>query len=155
MKINGNKKLIKCRYYIIDGPNGGKAVSIHACDYGAQLPCDIFNVSNKTNYYLGYFGTESTTVTEAHPLFKYVRAAAIKGYLREALPYAEKLKAHIQSGGLDPQEGKALLSEAACLRTCIANRRDELASLPSSHPTSAELAGLADAEAVFSARRAI
>lgn len=67
IKINGNDELLKCGYYINDN-----AVNIYADGYGSQLPHDLFNVKNDTDFYTDYFDHDHATVTPEHPLYKFI-----------------------------------------------------------------------------------
>ena len=67
IKINGNDDLLKCGYYINDN-----AVNIYADGYGSQLPRDLFDVKNDTDFYTDYFDEDHATVTPEHPLYKFV-----------------------------------------------------------------------------------
>lgn len=72
LKINGGK-LRKC-FYIINGDS----ITICANDYGSEIPTDLFDVTNETDLYTDYFDTDRATVDPSHPLYKYLRFAALK-----------------------------------------------------------------------------
>ena len=77
IKVNGGK-LIRC-YYFTDSRSD--SVTIGARDYD-HLPRDLFTVKNETDLYSVYFDSDSATLTPAHPLYKYARAAALKSAMR-------------------------------------------------------------------------
>lgn len=92
IKVNGSRELIKCFYDLDNNREHSPSVSIYAKGYGAELPTDIFVVSNDTDLITDYFDTDSATLTPAHPLYKYARAAALKAEIRGAekhLSYCE------------------------------------------------------------------
>lgn len=72
MKIDGGK-LVKCWYSAEE-----KSVTIYADGYGAELPRQFFAVKNDTDIMTDYFDKDSAVVSEDHPLYKYVRYAALK-----------------------------------------------------------------------------
>ena len=87
IKVNGGK-LIRC-YYFTDSRSD--SVTISARDY-ADLPRDKFTVKNETDPYTDYFDSDSATLTPAHPLYKYARAAALKSAMRGEPEYIAKLE---------------------------------------------------------------
>lgn len=87
IKVNGGK-LIRC-YYFTDSRSD--SVTISARDYD-HLPRDLFTVKNETDLYTDYFDSDSATLTPAHPLYKYARAAALKSAMRGEPEYIAKLE---------------------------------------------------------------
>lgn len=156
IKLNGENKLLKC-FYSIDNSTAesGPCVTIYARDYN-DLPRDVFPVENDTDLYTDYFDSDRATLTPAHPLYKYARAAAIKADLRDSVPYLEKLERTLNSGKLAPwQNADALKIDADSRRAKIEQYRAELEQLPKTHPTAADLAEIdAMKTAAENARRA-
>lgn len=89
IKIDGGK-LRKCYYLINDD-----AVTICADGYGCEIPRDLFDVTNETDLYTDYFDTDRATVDASHPLYKYVRAAALKADTRNAKKHLDYLDSRI------------------------------------------------------------
>lgn len=156
IKLNGENKLLKC-FYSIDNSTAesGPCVTIYARDY-SDLPRDVFPVENDTDIYTDYFDNDRATLTPAHPLYKYARAAAIKADLRDSVPYLEKLERTLNSGKLAPwQNADALKIDADSRRAKVEQYRAELEQLPKTHPTAADLAEIdAMKTAAENARRA-
>lgn len=156
IKLNGENKLLKC-FYSIDNSTAesGPCVTIYARDY-SDLPRDLFPVENDTDIYTDYFDSDRATLTPAHPLYKYARAAAIKADLRDSVPYLEKLERTLNSGKLAPwQNADALKIDADSRRAKVEQYRAELEQLPKTHPTAADLAEIdAMKTAAENARRA-
>lgn len=86
-RLNGDKALCKCSYSLDNHRDYKECVSIYAD--GCRLPRDLFEVVNETDYYTDYFDSDHATLTPGHPLYKYVRFAAVKAQIRN-------LKSHIQ-----------------------------------------------------------
>lgn len=73
IKVN-DKKLIPCTYSIYsDG-----TVAIYSLDYSSDFPADLFEVRNDTDLYTDYITTDRGSLMQNHPLYKYVRYAALK-----------------------------------------------------------------------------
>lgn len=141
IKLNGENKLLKC-FYSIDNSTAesGPCVTIYARGYD-DLPRDVFPVENDTDIYTDYFDSDRATLTPAHPLYKYARAAAIKADLRDSVPYLEKLERTLNSGKLAPwQNADALKIDADSRRAKVEQYRAELEQLPKTHPTADDLA---------------
>lgn len=156
IKLNGENKLLKC-FYSIDNSTAesGPCVTIYARDYN-DLPRDVFPVENNTDLYTDYFDSDRATLTPAHPLYKYARAAAIKADLRDSVPYLEKLERTLNSGKLAPwQNADTLKTDVESRRAKVEQYRAELEQLPKTHPTAADLAEIdAMKTAAENARRA-
>ena len=156
IKLNGENKLLKC-FYSIDNSTAesGPCVTIYARDY-SNLPRDVFPVENETDIYTDYFDSDRATLTPAHPLYRYARAAAIKADLRDSVPYLEKLKRTLNSGKLAPwQNADTLKIDVESRRAKVEQYRAELEQLPKTHPTAADLAEIdAMKTAAENARRA-
>lgn len=98
LKIDGGK-LIKCGYSLNNtSQQGGEAVTIYADGYGAQLPRDIFDVTNDTDIYTDYFDTDRATVDASHPLYPFLRYAALKEESRYAARNVERIEKRLASG---------------------------------------------------------
>ena len=156
IKLNGENKLLKC-FYSIDNSTAesGPCVTIYARGYD-DLPRDMFPVENDTDIYTDYFDSDRATLTPAHPLYKYARAAAIKADLRDSVPYLEKLERTLNSGKLAPwQNAETLKIDVESRRAKVEQYRAELEQLPKTHPTAADLAEIdAMKTAAENARRA-
>lgn len=87
LKVDGGD-LVKVYYYIREN----QTICISARDYD-NLPRDLFDVENDTDYYTDYFDNDSAEVTPDHPLYKYIRYNAIKARIKDAertIKYNEK-----------------------------------------------------------------
>lgn len=138
IKVNGGK-LIRC-FYFTDSKSD--SVTISARDY-ADLPRDMFKVKNETDLYTDYFDSDSATLTPAHPLYKYVRAAALKSAMRGEPEYIAKLEQDTQDA---QQPGRYHWRKPEDIRAEIDRRQAqfdrnaaELATLPKGHPTAADV----------------
>lgn len=114
IKVNGEKKLIRCGYSLDNNADHAPSVSIYARDYD-NLPRDLFDVKNETDLYTDYFDNDHARLTPEHPLYKYFRYAAEKAQARMDRPYCEKLRATLNSGRREPWPGhyKALREDLA------------------------------------------
>ena len=134
IKVNGEKKLIRCFYSVDDN-----AVSISARDYD-HLPRDIFTVKNGTDLYTDYSDSDRATLTPDHPLYKYARAAALKAAMRGEPEYIAQLRARLgQPGGFCYDSRKAEIERR---EKRLAQYTAELATLPQGQPTAADLAAV-------------
>ena len=138
IKVNGGK-LIRC-YYFTDSRSD--SVTISARDYD-HLPRDLFTVKNETDLYTDYFDSDSATLTPAHPLYKYARAAALKSAMRGEPEYIAKLEQDAQDA---QQPGRYHWRKPEDIRAEIDRRQAqldryaaELATLPKGHPTAADV----------------
>lgn len=138
IKVNGGK-LIRC-YYFTDSCSD--SVTISARDYD-HLPRDLFTVKNETDLYTDYFDSDSATLTPAHPLYKYARAAALKSAMRGEPEYIAKLEQDEQDA---KQPGRYHWRKPEDIRAEIDRRQAqfdrnaaELATLPKGHPTAADV----------------
>lgn len=144
IKLNGQNKLIRC-FYSLDNSTreSGPCVTIYAKGYGAELPGDLFTVENDTDIMTDYFDTDSATLTPAHPLYKYARAAALKSAMRGEPEYIAKLEQEEQDA---QQPGRYHWRKPEDIRAEIDRRQAqfdrnaaELATLPKGHPTAADV----------------
>ena len=161
IKINGENKLIRC-FYSLDNSTreSGPCVTIYAKGYGGQLPGDLFAVENDTDLMTDYFDTDSATLTPAHPLYPYARAAALKSAMRGEPDYIAKLEQDYQQ--TQQQPGRYHWRKPEDIRAEIDRRREKLAAmeqelqrLPKGHPTAADVEAVHDMNtAAETARRA-
>ena len=79
-RLDGSKELVKVRYHY---DNDSGAVTMYADGYGADLPRDLFDVKNDTDIMTDYFDKDRATVDPSHPLYKYIRYAALKARARQ------------------------------------------------------------------------
>ena len=134
MKVNGEKTLRKC-YFSLSGSKDEEYIMIYSKGYGDSLPSDVFAVENETDYYTDYFDDDHARITPAHPLYKYVRAAALKGEIRSIekyLPYCDNRAAGVVCADF-------YRKEAEDRRARLEKYRAELETLPSGQPTAADL----------------
>lgn len=117
-------------------------MTISARDY-ADLPRDMFKVKNDTDLYTDYFDSDSATVTPAHPLYKYARAAALKAAMRGEPEYIAKLKQSEQDaktpGRYHWRSADAIRAEIDQRQAQLDRNAAELATLPKGHPTAADV----------------
>lgn len=159
IKLNGENKLIRC-FYSLDNSirQTGPSVSISARDYD-DLPGDLFDVRNDSDPYTDYFDTDRATLTPAHPLYPYARAAALKAAMRGEPEYIAKLEQDYQQ---TQQPGRYHWRKPEDIRAEIDRRREKLAAmeqelqrLPKGHPTAADVEAVHDMNtAAETARRA-
>lgn len=138
IKVNGGK-LIRC-FYFTDSKSD--SVTISARDYD-HLPRDLFTVKNETDLYTDYFDSDSATLTPAHPLYKYARAAALKAAMRGEPEYIAKLKQSEQDaktpGRYHWRSADAIRAEIEQRQAQLDRNTAELATLPKGHPTAADV----------------
>ena len=138
IKVNGGK-LIRCFYFTDSKSN---SVTISARDYD-DLPRDMFKVKNETDLYTDYFDNDSATLTPAHPLYKYARAAALKAAMRGEPEYIAKLEKAEQDaktpGRYHWRSADAIRAEIDQRQAQFDRNAAELATLPKGHPTAADV----------------
>lgn len=135
LRVNGEKKLIRVFYSLDNNAEGREEVSISARDY-ENLPGDVFAVSNDTDYCTDYFDSDRATVTPSHPLYKFVRAAALKSEIRSAEKYIPTLEKYAALRGPFADGYK---KEIAQRREKLEKYRAELETLPKGQPTASDL----------------
>lgn len=96
IKMDGGK-LIRCGYSLDNNATGEKSVSIYAHSCG-RLPRDLLPVKNETDIYTDYFDDDHAYITDAHPLYKYFRYAAMKDRARMATKHAAQLRETLENG---------------------------------------------------------
>lgn len=139
IKINGEKKLIRCFYSLDNNADGRPNVTIYARDC-ERLPRDVFVVHNDTDLYTDYFDDDSAELTPEHPLYKYARAAALKAAMRGEPEYIAKLRAGLgRPGGFCYDSRKAEIERR---EQRLAQYTAELAELPQKQPTASDLAAV-------------
>lgn len=161
IKLNGENKLIRCFYSLDNSTHeSGPYVTIYAKGYGGQLPGDLFAVENDTDLMTDYFDTDSATLTPAHPLYPYARAAALKSAMRGEPDYIAKLEQDYQQTQQQPnryhwRKPEDIRAEIDRRREKLAAMEQELQRLPKGHPTAADLEAVHDMNtAAETARRA-
>lgn len=75
IRVDGGN-LIRCSYTI-----NKDNVVIYASDYSGSLPREYFAIKNDSDIMTDYYEKDRATVTADHPLYKYVRYAALKGIM--------------------------------------------------------------------------
>ena len=103
IKVGENDQLIKVSYSTT--ASGDESISIYAKEYGTQLPRELFDVSNDTDIYTDYFCTDYAKVTPDHPLYIFVKYAAMKANAADAKKYIKYLEkrlndSHVKTSGL-------------------------------------------------------
>lgn len=83
IKINGGK-LIPCYFSMDNYHDGHKGVTIYAREYSGDLPRKYFAVINNSDSMTDYFEKDRAEVTPEHPLYKFVRYAAMKQAAHDA-----------------------------------------------------------------------
>ena len=106
LKIDGGK-LIGC-YFHYDP--SAETVCVSAKNYD-DLPRDLFEVVNETDVYTDYFDNDRATVDASHPLFPYLRYAALKEDARYAVRNVERIEKRISDG--DQRAAKIYSAELA------------------------------------------
>lgn len=143
IKVDGGE-LIKCGY---SAQNDG-SVTIYAHDYGAQLPREYFTVRNYTDVYTDYFDTDGADVAPDHPLYKYVRHAAMKAATRGDRVYIEKTRANIEKAEQQPNKTRFVLDWIEREKKEVARRAARLAEFDAmkdpGQPTAEDLQAVAD-----------
>lgn len=138
IKVDGGE-LIKCGY---SAQNDG-SVTIYAHGYGAQLPREYFTVRNDTDLYTDYFDTDRADVEPDHPLYKYVRYAAMKAATRGDRAYIEKTRANIEKAEQQPQKTQFVRDWIEREKKDVARRAARLAEFDAmkdpGQPTAADL----------------
>ena len=97
IKVNGENKLIRCFYSLDNNRDNIPSVSISCRDYSGHLPGELFLVENHTDLYTDYHDTDRATVTPDHPLYPYIRAAALKAATRDEPKYLDHLRAVLET----------------------------------------------------------
>lgn len=103
IKVNGGE-LIKCSYHIGAPGYDAETVTIYADGYGPNLPREYFTVENDSDIMTDYFDTDRCEVKPDHPLYKYVRYAALKAATRGDRAYIEKTRANIEKAEQQPNK---------------------------------------------------
>lgn len=143
LKVNGGR-LVRL-FYSLDNHNdrSGPCVSLSCRDYSGHLPGELFLVENHTDLYTDYHDTDRATVTPDHPLYPYIRAAALKAATRDEPKYLDHLRAVLETPDRYPGHHDGTRKEIAERETRLAARLAELETLPKGHATPADLAAVA------------
>lgn len=152
LRLNGSRTLVKCSYSIDNSRRTASPCVTICADRGGNLPRDLFPVENDTDIMTDYFDNDRATITAAHPLYPFARAAAVKyeiNLLKTSQRYAEKRAA---GGYMADYYAK----EAARLAGRIEQLHAELAALPATQPAAADREAVAaqNLEAENARRRA-
>lgn len=155
LKVNGGP-LVRLFYSLDnDSSKSGPCVSLSCRDYSGHLPGELLAVENQTDLYTDYHDTDRATVTPDHPLYPYIRAAALKAATRDEPKYLDKLRAILETPERYPGRHDGTRKEIAEREARLAARLAELETLPKGHATPADLAAVARLNyAVETARRA-
>lgn len=93
LRLNGSRTLCRVGYSLdLDA----QTVTIYARS-GETLPRELFTVENDTDLYTDYFDDDSTTLTPAHPLYKFAAYAAARADLRRLNSRADYLRGRIST----------------------------------------------------------
>lgn len=155
LRVNGGP-LVRLFYSLDnDSSTSGPCVSLSCRDYSGTLPGELFAVENHTDLYTDYHDTDRATVTPDHPLYPYIRAAALKAATRTEPKYLDHLRATLET----PERFRGIhagtRAEIAEREARLAARLTELETLPKGHATPADLAAVARLNyAAETARRA-
>lgn len=143
LKVNGGR-LVHLFYSLDNHSNySGPCVSLSCRDYSGQLPGELFPVENHTDLYTDYHDKDRATIGPDHPLYPYIRAAALKAATRDEPKYLDRLRA-----GLDRPERwlgqhDSLREDITRRESLLSARLAELATLPKGHATPEDLAAVA------------
>lgn len=158
MRINGARELCKVYYSLDNRHDGRECVTIYerSRNYNERIPRDLFGVENGSDCMTDYFELDHAEVFPDHPLYPFIRAAALKGAIRSDEPYVQSLRAELAKAEANPKRCFSWRT-ADTIRAELENRearlngwKNELAKLPSGHPTAADVAR---AVAVIAERR--
>lgn len=136
LRLNGSRSLVRVGYSLdLDA----QTVTIYARS-GETLPRELFTVENDTDLYTDYFDDDSTTLTPAHPLYKFAAYAAARADLRRLNSRADYLRGRISTPNTwDAMHPDALTAELEGIDA----RRAALESIPNpGQPTAADLAAV-------------
>lgn len=103
IKVDGGE-LIKCSYHIGAPGYEADAVTIYADGYGPDLPRDYFTVKNDSDIMTDYFDKDRAEVAPDHPLYRFVKYAALKAATRGDRTYIEKTRANIEKAEQQPNK---------------------------------------------------
>lgn len=141
MKVNGNKKLIKCNFNVYG--DGDDSITIWSEGYRNEIPADIFDVINESDGMYDYYEKDHVFLESDHPLFPYVRAAALSASLHFAegrIRYWEKRIANYGTHNRDRFDSiEAMRETIERHETNVAELKAKLADLPKNQPTAADV----------------
>lgn len=127
LRLDGAHTLVKCYYYRDRETN---AVTICARDY-ENLPRDLFEVKNDTDIYTDYFDSDSATVDQAHPLYKYVFYACMKAESISAKKHIEWMQKQTRADryAADIERSRATIAEFEAMTDPGQPTAEELAAI--------------------------
>lgn len=158
IRINGARELCKVFYSVDNRCDGKECVTIYerSDNYHQRIPSDLFCIENDTDIMTDYFDNDSAEVFPDHPLYPFIRAAALQMKLKQEEPYAQRLRAELVQAENNKKRcfswrtPDTIRAELESREACIAGYRAELAALPTGHPTAAQVA---EAVAIIAERR--
>lgn len=136
LRLNGSRSLVRVGYSLdLDA----QTVTIYARS-GETLPRELFTVENDTDLYTDYFDDDSTTLTPAHPLYKFAAYAAARADLRRQNARADYLRGRIAT----PNTWDAMHPDALTVELeAVDARRAALEAIQNpGQPTAADLAAV-------------
>lgn len=148
IRVNGSRELCKV-FYSLDGRHDGKpCVMIYerSNNYNVRIPGDLFGVVNDSDIMTDYFEDDRAAVFADHPLYGFVRACAIRAWLKQEEPYVQKLRVELAQAeaGKKPswswRKPENIREELNNRERLINERCAELAALPQGQPTAADVA---------------
>lgn len=141
IKLNGSKQLIRCFYSLDNRQDGRECVTIYARDYSGHLPGDMFPVENGTDLYTDYFETDRADLFPKHPLYPYVRAAAVSAKIREVKWSITQEKKHVERvGSRMTKDGLTYCTNRiAQLTEQLETLESKRSTLPTGQPTAADV----------------
>lgn len=104
LRVNGERKLTRCRYSLDNRHDGAECVTIYAKGYD-DLPRDIFPVENDSDSYTDYFEHDRATLFPDHPLYKFARYAAMKANACGNTKSIERVSKKISGMSREPWAG--------------------------------------------------
>lgn len=148
IRVNGSRELCKV-FYSIDGRHDGKpGVMIYerSNNYNVRIPRDLFGVVNDSDSMTDYFENDRAAVFADHPLYGFIRACAIRAWLKQEEPCVQKLRVELAQAeaGKSPswswRKPENIREELSNRERLINERCAELAALPQGQPTAADVA---------------
>lgn len=144
MRINGSRELCKVLFSLDNRQDFRECVTIYerSDNYHTRIPSDLFNAEyNDSVLIMDYFVSERAEVFPDHPLYRYLRANAIRAALKDMEPRARSLRARIEAGQISRWEiADALRIELEACEAKISGYYAELARLPQGQPSPADVA---------------
>lgn len=138
IKVNGGK-LIRCHYSLDNRHDGRECVTIYSRGHRGDLPRDMFKVVNNSDSYQDYFEDDHTDVFPDHPLYKFVRAAAVSAGIRDMKRF---LQNDLEKIGTAADRSGYYTNEAARKKELLSKLEAEsvnLPRIPKQQPTAADV----------------